>query len=471
MTGPLGQKALAPFPVVDNPTSPIPEVNPPVGSSSGQDHGANTRQSRSHAGLACCYYSTCENRTARTMNINLGILSALVIDDFQNMRATLRQMLITIGLNEVDTAARADEALENLRAQRYDIVLCDYNLGEGMDGQQLLEAAREEGSVGPATTFMMVTAENSTEMVMGALETLPDAYLTKPFTKDLLRARLARVLPRKAALQPVDAALRKKDSHGAVAAVDRLLAENPASADLLRMRADLCLKGDDLDGAETACRQALSSKSTAWAFTLLGQVEMRRGHIDEAERAFREAIESTPAHMAAHDGLAVTMEIQGRLDEAFTILHTAVEQSPKSLHRQLNLARLAEVLKKYDVAERAWRRAIMLGRQTGRDRPEWHVALIGALTAIGELRLAQSAHKNLASQFPGHTEMPWWTLAARLALLTTDSPDTVQTTALNELDALMGVGKPSREAAACIVRRLHILNETDRANWLEGSTN
>lgn len=100
------------------------------------------------------------------MTLDLAKKTALVIDDFQNMRATLRQMLITIGVQEVDAASKAEEALERMRAKRYDIVLCDYNLGSGMDGQQLLETARAQGLIGYGTTFLMVTAENSSEMVM-----------------------------------------------------------------------------------------------------------------------------------------------------------------------------------------------------------------------------------------------------------------------------------------------------------------
>jgi len=395
------------------------------------------------------------------MTLDLAKKTALVIDDFQNMRATLRQMLITIGVQEVDAASKAEEALERMRAKRYDIVLCDYNLGSGMDGQQLLEAARAQGLVGHGTAFIMVTAENSSEMVMGALETLPDAYLTKPFTKDLLRARLARVLPRRAPLQAVDAALRRDDLTKAIGLLDDLLAGTPAhAAELLRLKAELLLKGGDDAAAAALCRQVIAAKPMSWALSMLGQIAARQGQTAEAERQFREAIALTPAYMAAHDGLAAVLEAAGDKQAAFAVLTAAVERSAKSLPRQLRLAQLAQALKRYDIAERAWRRAIALARQMDQDHPSYHAALTATLAAKGEARDAQATAKKLSQEFRLHPEVPWWALLARLHLL---APDAERGAVMQELDALLQTGPAPAAAVAALTDALGALGETQRA--------
>ncbi|PKM43702.1 MAG: response regulator [Gammaproteobacteria bacterium HGW-Gammaproteobacteria-1] len=400
------------------------------------------------------------------MTIDLAKKTVLVIDDFQNMRATLRQMLLSIGVQEVDSALKAEEALERMRAKRYDIVLCDYNLGSGMDGQQLFEAARAEGIIGHGTIFIMVTAENSSEMVMGALEALPDAYLTKPFTKDLLRARLARALPRKAPLQKVDDALRKGDTAGAVAHLDRLLAGNPANTpELLRLKAELALNSGDTATAAAACRQALDARPAAWALTLLGRIAARDGQPAEAEKLFREAIALTPAYMAAHDGLAAVLEAGGDAQAACDLLVAAVERSAKSLPRQLALGRLAQALKKTDVAERAWRRAIALARQMEKDHPAYHAALAATLALKGDNRDAQAALKKLAQEFRSHPETPWWTVVAKLNMLGT-APTADRTALMQELDALAQAGPPPRDAAAQLAPVLRALGENERATRL-----
>ena len=66
----------------------------------------------------------------------------LVVDDFGDMRGMLRSMLSTVGVKEIDTANNGPEAIDALERRRYDIVLCDYNLGPGKNGQQVLEEAR-----------------------------------------------------------------------------------------------------------------------------------------------------------------------------------------------------------------------------------------------------------------------------------------------------------------------------------------
>ncbi len=397
------------------------------------------------------------------MTTDLAKKTVLVIDDFQNMRATLRQMLITIGVQEVDSALKAEEALERMRAKRYDIVLCDYNLGSGMDGQQLFEAARAEGLIGHGTTFIMVTAENSSEMVMGALEALPDAYLTKPFTKDLLRARLARALPRKVPLQKVDDALRKGDGAGAIAQLDRLLAGNPVNTpELLRLKAELSLDSGDAVAAAAVCRQALETKPVAWALTLLGRIAARDGQPAEAEKLFREAIALTPAYMPAHDGLAAALEAGGDAQAACDVLMAAVERSAKSLPRQLALGRLAQALKKADIAERAWRRVIALARQMERDHPSYHTALAATLAMKGDSRDAQAAVKKLAQEFRAHPEAPWWIMAAKLYLLGA-TPAADRTALMQELDTLIQGARPPAEAAAQMAVALHALGDNERA--------
>lgn len=108
---------------------------------------------------------------------NLKGRTILVVDDFPEMRSMLRSMLAMYGADTIEQARNGEEAIGRMQARRFEIVLCDYNLGEGKDGQQVLEDAKRRDLLPYDTTFVMVTAENTPEMVMGALEYQPDAYL------------------------------------------------------------------------------------------------------------------------------------------------------------------------------------------------------------------------------------------------------------------------------------------------------
>ena len=99
--------------------------------------------------------------------------------------------------------ANGNEVLELCRRNRYDVILHDYNLGEGLNGQQVLEQLHAEQLLSPHCIFIMVTAENTQAMVLAALECEPDDYLTKPFNKVTLQTRLERLIRRKQVLAPV----------------------------------------------------------------------------------------------------------------------------------------------------------------------------------------------------------------------------------------------------------------------------
>ncbi len=131
----------------------------------------------------------------------------LVVDDFSEFRSSIRGILRLLGVQTIDTAANGNEVLELCRRHRYDVILHDYNLGEGLNGQQVLEQLHTENLLSPHCIFIMVTAENTQAMVLAALECEPDDYLTKPFNKVALQTRLERLVRRKQVLAPVLKAL------------------------------------------------------------------------------------------------------------------------------------------------------------------------------------------------------------------------------------------------------------------------
>ncbi|MEJ2612913.1 MAG: response regulator, partial [Candidatus Thiodiazotropha sp.] len=144
----------------------------------------------------------------------------LVVDDFGDMRSMIKNILMACGGKEITLANNGAEAIARMEEKRFDIVLCDYNLGPGKDGQQVLEEAKHRCLIGLGCVFLMVTAENTREMVMGAVEYEPDSYLTKPFNKDLLKTRLEKLIIKKQDLLPVETALTHQNYNRAIQILD-----------------------------------------------------------------------------------------------------------------------------------------------------------------------------------------------------------------------------------------------------------
>lgn len=401
--------------------------------------------------------------------MNLASYPVLVIDDFQNMRSTLRQMLLSLGARIVDFASNGEQAVERLRGQRYPIVLCDYNLGEGLDGQQLLDKGRREGFIDLAMVFIMVTAESSRDMVMGALEFAPDAYLAKPFNKELLRVRISRALARRLPLLPVATALRRAGPTEALTALQPLFADaaRDTRADLLRIQADLAARAGHWELVARTCKAAMAERPIAWALTLIGWAAEQRGQPQIAETAYQQSRALMPHFMEAHDRLARLWWSQDRRDEAFAMLAAAARLSPKSLTRQRELALWAVTLGQYDIAETAARRAVALRRQMG-EFPVAETALLAmALAKRGDARQALTLVEGIDRK--ASAENDWWVLTAH-CYCEWSAPDANRRERLmHEFDRQLALTAPPPESVRLLTDALAALGESTRADAVQQS--
>ncbi|WP_230369681.1 response regulator [Paludibacterium denitrificans] len=78
----------------------------------------------------------------------------------------------------------------------FDVVLCDYDLGNGYDGLYLFEEVKERNLIKQSCVFMIVTGERRAQRVISAAELAPDDYLLKPFTGEVLSQRLEKAMRR-----------------------------------------------------------------------------------------------------------------------------------------------------------------------------------------------------------------------------------------------------------------------------------
>lgn len=309
----------------------------------------------------------------------------LVIDDFGEMRNMIKGLLRTLGASDIDGARNAREALELIGEQRYDVILCDYNLGDGKNGQQLLEEVRHRNLVDLSVVFIMITAENTRDMVMAAVEYEPDSYLSKPFTKDLLGARLNKLFERKDDLLPVYTALRHSDYAKALKLLEQKIAAKPRNLPyLVRLRADTCYQAGLVDKAGAYYQQLLDARDLPWARMGLAKVQFQKKAYDEAANHFRYLIEHTPSLMIAHDWLAKTQRTLGQAREAQETLQNAVRLSPRVMNRQQALGELAMQNQDYELAESTLARAVQLGKHSVYNNPQLHANLAKTKSVSGK---------------------------------------------------------------------------------------
>jgi two-component system chemotaxis response regulator CheY len=116
-------------------------------------------------------------------------MRALVIDDSRAVRAIIRNILREIGL-EVVEAGNGREALDEMgRCPDVELILVDWNMPV-MNGLEFVRAVRSQRAY-DGVRIMMVTTETETEQVTRALSAGANEYLMKPFTKEVLVAKLS----------------------------------------------------------------------------------------------------------------------------------------------------------------------------------------------------------------------------------------------------------------------------------------
>lgn len=334
----------------------------------------------------------------------------LLIDDIPEMRSSVRIQLTDAGLEKCDTARNIKEAVDKLSANRYDLIVCDYNLGQGADGQQFLELVRRKQLLPLSTAFLMITGETGYEQVSTAAEFAPDDYLLKPFTSQTLHTRLDRILEKKGALKPIYKHMGERgDRNAALAACEEMLADKTRyTLDVLRLKGELLRTLGRNAEALALYEGVLAQRATPWADVGRARAIAALGREDEAKEHLQRALEAYPNYLAAYDSLAGLLE---KTDKAAAqqVVEQALKVAP-STQRQRRIGGLALENKDFARAEEAFKRTVEKDRTGFFKSHDDYAGLAKSCAEQGKTMEALSAVKDMAVHFQRTPE-----LAARQA--------------------------------------------------------
>ena len=119
-------------------------------------------------------------------------MSILVVDDLSSMRMQLRELLGQMGFKNILEAGNGIEAMVVLDKKNVDFVISDWNMPES-DGMDLLRYVRHHDLYGKLP-FLMVTGQSDKNNVIEAVRAKVSNYIVKPFTPDVLEAKVRAVL-------------------------------------------------------------------------------------------------------------------------------------------------------------------------------------------------------------------------------------------------------------------------------------
>lgn len=116
----------------------------------------------------------------------------LVVDDQLTMRQVTRLALEEMGVRHILDANDGRAALQTATTQPLDLIISDFNMPE-LDGLGLLRAVRGHPAV-RKLPFILVTGRGDNELVVKAAQAGVNNYIVKPFTGDVLRAKIEAVV-------------------------------------------------------------------------------------------------------------------------------------------------------------------------------------------------------------------------------------------------------------------------------------
>ncbi len=308
----------------------------------------------------------------------------LIIDDMPEMRSALRSQASSIGFEQISVCGNVRDALDTLRGGRFDVILCDYNLGPGTDGQQLLEHLRARRLISRGTLYIMVTAEKNYDSVITAAECLPDDYLLKPFTAETFRQRLERLLERKRRLARVDALQDAERWAEVVSACDEIIAARDRYlVDAMRIKGNALFMDGRYAEAEAFYREAIAMRPMPWARLGLARAQRQLGN-NAARATLETLIAESPQLMAAYDLLGHVHADEGNTEAALRVLDSAAARSPRSLNRLRAIASVAEEAGDYARVQDSLDKVVRQTRHTPLRDPGDYARLGKALTVTDQ---------------------------------------------------------------------------------------
>lgn len=117
----------------------------------------------------------------------------MIVDDSNIIRNRIERGLSHLAINVVASAANGEEALEQFRQHRPDLVTMDLTMPK-MDGLSCIQAITAEA---PETSILVISALSDRQTGLKALQYGARGFICKPFTDDQLILALSKLINQK----------------------------------------------------------------------------------------------------------------------------------------------------------------------------------------------------------------------------------------------------------------------------------
>ncbi len=327
-------------------------------------------------------------------------MKVLIVDDMPEIRKQLQMSLGTLGFEKLQVVSNIKEAMERITSIRFDVILCDYNLGDGTNGQQLLEYLRTNDLLPRNCLFIMITAENSYESVVTAAECMPDDYLLKPFTAGQFLARFEKLLERKILLETIDTAHDKRNWFKVINECDRILTlKNKYYIDICKIKAATLMLIDRAEEASKIYNEVLKIRELPWAQLGLARAKAKLGNFELSREISSKLMQDHPHFVANFDFMSELLMHDNQPELALETLKQASAICPSNLNRTRHLGAMAIANGEHAEAEALLAKTLKKHRHSPVRQAADYALLSRALSEQNKTKEALTALKEASSHF------------------------------------------------------------------------
>ncbi|HSH71621.1 MAG TPA: response regulator [Methylophilaceae bacterium] len=351
-----------------------------------------------------------------TIATSVSQKKVLVIDDVPEIRNQLQMSLTSLGFEKLHVVSDIKEAMEKMEHVRYDVILCDYNLGEGTNGQQFLEYLRTRDLLPRNAVFIIITAQNSYESVASAAECVPDDYLLKPFTAGQFLTRFEKLMQRQAFLATIDKAHDSKNWHMVITECDKILAQKDKHyIEICKIKAAALMRIDRPQEAMQVYSAVLQLRELPWAQLGIARAQAKLGNLEAAKEISAKLIESNPKFIATYDFMSELMLQSNDSVAALEVLKSANAIIPSNINRTRHLTALAMTNGQHDMAENLMTTVLKKHKHSPVREASDFALLSRSLSEQGKTNEALSVLKEAGTSFKDSTSMLVLSASASIA--------------------------------------------------------
>ncbi|MDU0111726.1 response regulator [Psychrosphaera aquimarina] len=287
-------------------------------------------------------------------NIIFSGKKILIVDDQKPFQVMIRGMLKDLDVSKISVAQSGEAAIVKCGQNQYDILLIDYNLGAGRNGRQLFEEIKERKLIPDSSICIIVTGESQATAVVGALEVLPDDYIVKPFSQNLLLQRVTKSWLKKQVFVPFYHSMNANDYETSLELINKIIAKYPRyKASCNKYKAQVLFYLGRYQELNDYIDSFLEKKRLNWALIYKSKILKHEKKYLASIKFAKEAVLQSKMNVEAYDVITDCYLAKGEIEQAYNWVRSGIERSPFSVPRQYKLSAVAKLNKDFESSIKA----------------------------------------------------------------------------------------------------------------------